>query len=124
VRRLLPPPALNFAAGLFAGAGINLLTSVATAPPGTAANGIVVDSAMWVAAAAAATWLGQTESRIDDEVADRVTSKFSVHERNEVRADVRAERLFRVRLWLATVTTGSTLLLSLLLVPRIGPLSW
>jgi hypothetical protein len=124
VRRLLPLPVLNFVAGLFAGAGINLLTTVATAPPGTAASGIVVDSALWVVTAGTATWLGHVEAGVDAAVADRTSPRLSLQERNSVRDHVRAEPAIRRRLWLATAATGVSLVLSLLLLPRIGPMSW
>lgn len=57
VLRLPSPTALTFLAGLFAGAGINLLTSTATGEPGVNAGAVALDAISWVAAAAFLSWV-------------------------------------------------------------------
>lgn len=51
VRHLPSPTALTFLAGLFAGAGINMLTSAAIGEGGGATWKIALDALAWVAAA-------------------------------------------------------------------------
>jgi hypothetical protein len=51
VRHLPSPTALTFLAGLFAGAGINMLTSAAVGEAGGTTRMIVLDALAWVAAA-------------------------------------------------------------------------
>jgi hypothetical protein len=50
--RLLPSSLLNFLAGLLAGAGINLLTAVATGPTDVSSHDVGMDAVFWVVAAA------------------------------------------------------------------------
>ena len=89
----VPLPAsssLNFLAGIFAGAGINLVTSVAGGRnPNAAASTtkIFVDSALWVVAAAFLTWVAQVvqrgERNADADVARR--NRLTDAEKDEVR---------------------------------------
>ena len=122
VMRILSPSALTFLAGLFAGAGINMLTSVATGPADPPTSAIVVDSAMWVLAAAATTWLAHVEQLVNQKLAYRTTERFDTDEIANVRRDIRAELATRLRL--AAATTLLTIVLSLLLLPRLSPVSW
>ena len=67
--RLLPSSLLNFIAGLLAGAGINMLTSVETGPTSVPTHNVVVDSVAWVVAAgfvAAAAHSAETAERRAD----------------------------------------------------------
>lgn len=67
--RLLPSSLLNFIAGLLAGAGINMLTSVEAGPTSVPTHKIVIDSLGWVAAAgfsAAAAHRAETAERRAD----------------------------------------------------------
>jgi hypothetical protein len=85
----LPPPpsaALNFVAGVLAGAGINLVTSLATGPAGDASTGkIASDALLWVISAGCLTWAAQIVGDEERE-ADRVVSvDFSAEERREIR---------------------------------------
>lgn len=60
VLRFPAPSSLNFLAGLFAGAGINMLTSLSNGTPdGISPQKIAIDSALWVIAAAFLTWSAQ-----------------------------------------------------------------
>src|SRR5215831_6391146 len=85
---LLPPSLLNFSAGILAGAGINLLTSVATGPTTVSTNRIIVDSIVWVGAAsfaaAAASIAESAERKADLVITERLRSdeKEAIH-RNE-----------------------------------------
>ena len=57
VSRLPSPTALTFLSGLFAGAGINMLTSTATGESSTSAGSVAFDAVAWVAAAAFLSWV-------------------------------------------------------------------
>jgi hypothetical protein len=52
ILRMPSPTALTFLAGLFAGAGINMLTSTATGESGGTTRAVALDAIAWVAAAA------------------------------------------------------------------------
>jgi hypothetical protein len=83
---LLPnPTALNFLAGLFAGAGINMLTSTATGESSTSAGAVALDAVVWVAAAVFMAWVAH---RLD--AAQRQASFFTTNpylEPDEKRAE-------------------------------------
>lgn len=96
--RLLPASLLNFVAGLLAGAGINMLTSVETGPTSVPTHNIVVDSVVWVAAAgfsAAAAHSSETAERRAD-LASRET--YSIELNRAIRREKAAE--VGVRFWL------------------------
>ena len=109
-----PPPALNFLAGLVAGAGINMLTSVATAPGETSTMAIVVDAAVWVLAAASATWLAHVVDEVNREVDRRVHEDFRAREEAGVRRDVHRA---------ATAATLVAAAAGVLLLPNLMPVT-
>ncbi|MEU7757056.1 hypothetical protein AB0B57_31490 [Micromonospora sp. NPDC049101] len=116
------PSTLNFLAGLFAGAGINMLTSVSTGPAGTdvSTGKIALDSALWVVAAGFLTWaahLFQAAERDADLYIDR---DFSEPEKQEIRQEYLRRALRRARLPL--VMTVLALVCAVLLLP--GFIRW
>lgn len=118
---LPPPPALNFFAGLFAGAGINMVTSIATGlSESTSKTAIVVDSLLWLLSAATLTWAAQViehEERDADLYIDR---DFTEREKRDIREQYRRRAFHKARI--PFVLTGLTLVLSALLIP--GFLLW
>jgi hypothetical protein len=77
---------LNFLAGIFAGAGINLITSVATGPEGGVSTlAIGLDSALWVLAAAFLTWAAQVLQHGERDADLLIAADFTERERREVR---------------------------------------
>lgn len=97
--RIPPPAALNFGAGLFAGAGINLLTSIAGAD---AAGGawkaqLVADSLLWVALAASVTWTAglfeqavrRADRYIKDDTPPDAQDEMLRYELSQVRRQIR-----------------------------------
>ncbi|MDG4782566.1 hypothetical protein O7614_23175 [Micromonospora sp. WMMD961] len=116
------PSTLNFLAGLFAGAGINMLTSVSTGPadPGVSTGKVALDSALWVVAAAFLTWaahLFQAAERDADLYIDR---DFSEPEKQEIRQEYLRRALRRARLPL--MMTVLALVCAVLLLP--GFIRW
>jgi hypothetical protein len=73
VRHLPSPTALTFLAGLFAGAGINMLTSAAVGEAGGTTKMIIFDALAWVAAAG---FLTSAAQRLDS--AEREASFYIV----------------------------------------------
>jgi hypothetical protein len=112
-----PPSALNFLAGLFAGAGINMLTSVTTGPVDIPRAAIVGDAAMWVLAAAAATWLAHLVSEMNHEIDRQLQDDFDAEEEAGVHRSVRAAMSGRLRL--ATAATIVAAALGVLLLPNL-----
>lgn len=93
----LTPGALTFLAGLSAGAGINMLTSVATDPAAGAAR-IVLDSVLWVVASALLTAMATVKSQAQS-AADRATNpELSAAENDGARDEILAATRPRLRL--------------------------
>ncbi|PZG13159.1 hypothetical protein C1I95_24300 [Micromonospora craterilacus] len=116
------PSALNFLAGLFAGAGINMLTSVSTGPPDPEISTLKValDSALWVIAAAFLTWAAHLLEAAEREADLYIAKKFNEAEKKELRQEYRSRALRRARLPL--VLTGLSLVSAVLLLP--GLIGW
>ncbi len=90
---------MNFLAGLFAGAGINMITSVATSPDSDApALTIGLDSATWVLAAGFLTWAAQVLQSSERDADLQIAPDFSPRERQQVRDLYRQESLRAVRI--------------------------
>ncbi|MER5456039.1 MULTISPECIES: hypothetical protein [unclassified Micromonospora] len=116
------PSTLNFLAGLFAGAGINMLTSVSTGPPDPAISTakVALDSALWVIAAGLTTWAAHLLQTAEREAELEIDRDFSPAERSEVR-EVHLRKALRG----ARLPLGLTLLSlvgAVLLLP--GLISW
>ena len=115
---LLPPSLLNFSAGILAGAGINLLTSIATGPVTVSTSGVIADSAVWVVSAifvaAAASIAENAERRADLEITERLSraEKEAVH-RNEA-AQV------AMKFWILIALGIVFVVLAASLIPQIG----
>src|ERR1700730_11925098 len=116
----LPPSILNFLAGLFAGAGINMLTSVATAPAETSTTAIVIDSAVWVLAAASTTWVAHLVETMNKDIEAKLEDDFDPDEERGVRRMARAAVGTRLRL--ATVAACSSVVVGVLFLPPLFPL--
>ncbi|MEV6813380.1 hypothetical protein [Micromonospora sp. NPDC051296] len=116
------PSALNFLAGLFAGAGINMLTSVSTGPPDPEISTVKValDSALWVIAAAFTTWAAHLFQAAEREADLYIDRDFGEAEKKQIREDHLRRALRRARLPL--VLTGLSLVGAVLLLP--GLISW
>jgi hypothetical protein len=114
---ILPSSAMNFLAGILAGAAINLLTSVATGPTDTSTLAIVIDAVAWLLAAIAAAWYAHLSETYSREVDRRLTPELSLVEANGVRRTVRTEKARR--LWLAATSTVLASILAVLLLPHI-----
>jgi len=117
---LLPASSLNFLAGILAGAGINLITSVATGPDSTVSIPLVaLDTALWVVAAGLLTWAAQIVQRGEREADLEINRNLSEVEKHEIRD------LFEQRSWqrarVPVVWTGIVLAGAILLLPRFIP---
>jgi hypothetical protein len=118
VKNFLPASSsLNFLAGIFAGAGINLITSVATGPEAEVSTAkIAVDSLLWVLAAAALTWAAQVVQRGERDADLEIGAQLTDVEKHEVR------ELFGRRSWrqarLPVVLTLVSLAGAVVLLPR------
>ena len=108
---------LNFVAGIFAGAGINMITSVATGPEsGVSTLKIAIDSAFWVLAAGFLTWAAQLLQSSERDADLQITPDLTPPERREVRNLHLSEALLAVRLPLGL--TFVSLLAAVALLPR------
>jgi hypothetical protein len=116
----LPPSSLlNFLAGIFASAGINLLTSVATGPEADVSTAkIAIDSCCWVVAAAFLTWAAQVIRRSErsTDVA-AVNGLLSGEEKEEQRDAIREQTWRKARLPIAL--TVVSVIGSVILLPRL-----
>jgi hypothetical protein len=112
--------ALTFLAGLFAGAGINMLTSSATGESSASASAIAVDAVAWIVAAALLTAAAQRVDSAEREASKRLQDP---NLSEEVKRDERENQLNQV----ATTTVvllALTLLsavLAILLIPGLVP---
>jgi hypothetical protein len=111
---LLPPSLLNFMSGLAAGAGINLLTSI-SGTPNPQKWPIVVDSGVWVIAAACMAYAAHLMETADREAALVIDNTLTKRERSAVLRDEesRVRGPYRVSLGLSLVF----LILAVLLIP-------
>ena len=119
----LPSPSmLNFLAGLFAGAGINMLTSVATGPPGNISTAkIALDSVLWVVAAGFLTWAARILETADQGAERRISGlKITEEEKQDIIEEYR--KTARRRVELAIVLTLLSVLAAVLLMP--GLITW
>lgn len=109
------PATLNFLGGLSAGAGINMLTSVAT-DPSLGSIQLIGDSGLWVVAAglltAMATRIANTQATLE-----RETAALTYDEASGIRK--RLEASHRIYRRVLTVTTTATILLAILLIPHL-----
>ncbi|WP_305785590.1 hypothetical protein [Symbioplanes lichenis] len=85
VARLPAPGLLNFLAGLFAGTGINLLTSSAVGDGGGLSALTVLDSIAWVLGAALVTVAATMLQNAEAEAALLDSPMFEEPERREIR---------------------------------------
>ncbi|WP_306205003.1 hypothetical protein [Actinoplanes sp. RD1] len=85
VARLPAPGLLNFLAGLFAGTGINLLTSSAVGDGGGLSVLTVLDSSAWVLGAALVTVAATMLQNAEAEAALLDSPMFEEAERREIR---------------------------------------
>ncbi len=114
---MISPAALNFLAGLFAGAAINMLTTVSTDPaPDVSTRQVVLDSGMWVLAAGFLTWSAQILQRAERDADLYIDRDFSHSERKEIRDEYLRLAFRHARLPL--VLTAAALLAAILLLPR------
>jgi hypothetical protein len=111
---------LNFLAGIFAGAGINLVTSVATGPEAdVSAWKIAIDSALWVLAAAFLTWAAQVVQRGERDADLELSGPLSDIEKHDIR-DAFERRSWR-RARLPIILTVMSMVGSVALLPRFIP---
>jgi len=116
----IPTPAsssLNFLAGIFAGAGINLITSVATGPEADVSTGkIAFDSGLWVLAAAFLTWAAQVLQGGERDADLVITQHLTDLEKHEIRQLYQRRSWRRARLPIAL--TLVSLIGSIVMLPR------
>jgi hypothetical protein len=113
------PSALNFLAGILAGAGINLLTSLAGGTEGPTVV-FVLDSSCWIAAAASITWAAHLVDGATRTADLYITSEMNKDQQDEIRtAELRKIARPLRRSWLLTLLC---LLAAFLLLP--GLVSW
>jgi|SRR3954464_3436671 hypothetical protein len=117
-RGLPSPSPLNFFAGLFAGAGINMLTSVS---PGENLSWLLgADSFLWVLAAGFLTWAAHILEDAEREAALYIDRGMTDTERREIRqANLQRAAPKAVR---AIVLTGLSVLAAIFLLP--GLIDW
>jgi hypothetical protein len=108
---------LNFLAGIFAGAGINLLTSVATSQTGDVGSGeIALDSFFWVATAANLAWAAQLVERGERNADVAIRGSLGDGEKEEVREALERQSWRRARLPISL--TVVSLIASVVFLPR------
>jgi len=108
---------LNFLAGIFAGAGINLITSVAAGPEVAVPMAkIALDSTLWVVAAGFLTWAAQVLQHGERDADLLIAPDFSELERREVR-DLHQKKALR-QAWLPLILTLVSLVGAIALLPR------
>lgn len=109
---------LNFLAGICAGAGINLITSVATGPEtDVSVAKIALDSALWVLSAAFLTWAAQIVQRGErDAEFAMIGDEFTTVEKQDIREKRTRESWQAARL--PIVLTVISLIGSIVLLPR------
>jgi hypothetical protein len=120
--RSLPSPSpLNFFAGLFAGAGINMLTSVSSGEPGQPSNlKLGVDSFLWVLAAGFLTWAAHILEDAEREATLYIDRNMSENEKRDIRqAQLRRATPKAVK---AIVLTGLSVVAAVILLP--GLIDW
>ncbi|GIM97369.1 hypothetical protein [Paractinoplanes toevensis] len=123
MRAALPASSsLNFLAGIFAGAGINLITSVATGPEAeVSSTKIALDSVLWVAAAACLTWAAQVVQRGERDADVEVQGRLTQEEKEEIRDHLERRSWRRARL--PIILTVVFVIGSVALLPRFIPWS-
>ena len=111
---------LNFLAGIFAGAGINLITSVATGPePDVSSTKIGIDSALWVAAAAFCTWAAQVVQRGERDADMEIQGRLTPKEKEGIRDHFERRSWHRARI--PIILTVVSLAGSVAFLPRFIP---
>ena len=109
---------LNFLAGICAGAGINMITSVATGPESLVTPArIALDAGLWVLAAAFLTWAGQVVQQGERDADLEIAPDFTERERREVRQAHQSGALRRARLPLGL--TLAAVLGAVAMLPRL-----
>jgi hypothetical protein len=113
---------LNFLAGICAGAGINLITSVSVGPEVHVSIGkIAVDSALWVITAAFITWAAQIVQRGErDADIEMIGDELTAVEKRDIRAEIERKSWRSARLPVAL--TVISLIGSVMLLP--GVIHW
>jgi hypothetical protein len=120
-RGLPSPSPLNFFAGLFAGAGINMLTSVSSGDPGQPSSlKLGIDSFLWVLAAGFLTWAAHILEEAEREAALYIDRGMSDHERREIR-QANLKQAAPKAVW-AIALTGLSVLAAIFLLP--GLIDW
>jgi hypothetical protein len=117
-QHLLPPSLLNFSAGILAGAGINMLTSVATGPTTVSTSAIIGDSVVWVIAAifvAAAASIAESAERKADLV---ITERLSPAEKEAVHRNEAVQ--VAMKFWILVALGVTFVVLAASLIPKIG----
>ena len=112
------PSLLNFVSGLLAGAGINLLTSVATGPVSVSNRKIVLDSIVWVIAAifaAGAAHIAEGAERRADLV---ITERLRPEEKQAIMRNEASQ--VAGKFWILATLGISAAVLAAGLVPSIG----
>ena len=115
MNNLPPASSINFLAGILAGAGINLITSVATGPDSTVSIPLVaVDTVLWVVAAGLLTWAAQIVQRGEREADLEINRNLSEVEKRDIRDMFEQRSWQRARtpvIWTVIVLAGAILLL-------------
>ena len=118
--RLLPSSLLNFIAGIFAGAGINLLTAVATGPTDVSTHRIEVDAAAWVIAASFAAWAAHVSEGADRRAAALERRVGSALHGDLQQAVMRNEAVkVAGRFWLLVILSVLCVVLAVALIPQL-----
>jgi hypothetical protein len=116
--RLPAPPTLNFLAGLLAGAGINMLTSVATGPAEeVSTTRVVADSAIWILAAIFVSRLAQVVERGQQDADLHIDRDFSASEIREIRSEYLRKAYANARFPLIAAIVA--IVSAVLLLPRL-----
>jgi len=116
--RLLPPALLNFVSGLLAGAGINLLTGVATGPATVSTRAIIIDSVVWVVAAVFAAGAAHVAEGAERKADLAITERFTAKEKQAIMSSAAAE--VAVSFWIQAAFGAVFVVLAVGLIPSIG----
>ncbi|MEY9931320.1 hypothetical protein ABH926_005969 [Catenulispora sp. GP43] len=113
---LIPPSLLNFLAGLAAGAGINLLTSIEGGshfPRGQ----VVVDSGLWILDAMLLAYAAHLAETVEREAALAFDNTLSAEEKRDIMRDEVDKRRLRYHGSIVLGVVG--MVVSMVLVPGI-----
>jgi hypothetical protein len=114
---ILPASLMNFLAGLYAAAGINILTTLeigGASPHGPSAEGLGIDASAWIVAAVFQAWAAHIAENVDQEATLLIDPLLSEKERKDIR--ISKARKWARRFWIIMFITGLNLGVAIMLI--------